>query len=342
MTLNLNNPFGILVNFAEIRGAGSLLGTEQSGMAAKVGFDLYMRMLKKSIRQLRGLDLPLVLRTNIILPGSEGSIEISGPEGTSFAFKIPDDYIPDEGTRIREETATRLAESTTSLVALTNRWKDTYGPLPAVLQAKMKTMHLHACMRRLGIDLVGMLDRGDGKLDCVLRSPGFRPRHWAQICPSLPKGVPTKNLNVVFPARFTMTGEDEEFAGGQKLNLKALVSDSSLDEDAEEWDALDQEEVEAMKEISSALGVKSLDDVDIEMYPRFLVHNFGEVPEGQRVDALLKLLLPSAKVVFEKQEEDKGKARVAAELREKREMIKKNTKDQDRDDMLRLGYNLQE
>jgi len=59
----------------EIRGAGSLLGTEQSGMAARVGFDLYMRMLKKSMRQLRGLDLPVVPRSYVLLPSGEGSIE---------------------------------------------------------------------------------------------------------------------------------------------------------------------------------------------------------------------------------------------------------------------------
>lgn len=336
----LGSGFDVANRDLEIRGAGSLLGTEQSGMAAKVGFDLYMRMLKKSIRQLRGLDLPVVLRTNIILPGGEGSIEISGPNGKSHALKIPDDYIPDEGIRTREETATRLAESTASLVEITNRWKESYGSLPPLLQAKLKTMHLHACMRRLGVDLAGLIDRGDGQIDCVLRSPGLRPRHWAQICPSFPKGIPTKNLNVIFPARFTVTGEQEEFVGGRKLDLKALLTDSMFDEDSEEWDALDQEEVEAMKEISSALKVKSLDEVDVEQYPRFVVSNFGAVPEGQRVDALLKLLLQSAKIVFEKQGEDKEKAMIAAELRDKRETIKKNKKEQERHDDIRSGYNL--
>jgi len=338
----LGSGFDVANRDLEIRGAGSLLGTEQSGMAAKVGFDLYMRMLKKSIRQLRGLDLPVVLRTNIILPGGEASIEVAGPNGTSHAFKIPDDYIPDKAARIAEETAARLAESTANLVDLTNRWKDSYGALPQKLQAKLKTMHLHACMRRLGVDLAGLLDRGDGQIDCVLRSPGLRPRHWAQICSSLPKGTPTKNLNVIFPGRFTMTGEDEEFAGGNTLNLKALLTDPALDDDAEEWDSLDQEEVEAMKEISSALNVKSLDEVDLEQYPRFVVPNFGTIREGHRVDALLKLLLPSAKIVFERQEEDKGKARAAAELREKRELLKKKKKELDNQEDRRLGYNLLE
>lgn len=199
-------------------------------------------------------------------------------------------------------------------------------------------MHLHACARRLGIDLVGLEDMGDGRLDCVLRSPGMRPRHWANICESLPRGVPTKGLDVCFPARFSMTGEELEVTGGKKLDLKALLTDSRYDDDKEEWDALDEEEVEAMKEISSALNVKSLDEVDMEQYPRFVVKNFCAVPEGRRVEHLLKLLLPSSKVVYEKQEKDKENARVAAELRDKRELMKKQKKELKQQENTRLGY----
>ena len=64
----LGSGFDVANRDLEIRGAGSLLGSEQSGMAAKVGFDLYMRMLKKSIRKLRGLDLPIEeIQTRIAL-----------------------------------------------------------------------------------------------------------------------------------------------------------------------------------------------------------------------------------------------------------------------------------
>jgi len=334
----LGSGFDVANRDLEIRGAGSLLGTEQSGMAAKVGFDLYMRMLKKSIRQLRGLDLPTLPRTNILLPNGEGSIEVSGPNGKSHAFEIPKKYITDDEERRKEETAARLAESTAKLVELTNQWKETYGPLPASLQAKLKTMHLHACTRRLGIDLVGLQDDGNGHVDCILRSPGLRPRHWGHICPSLPRGVPTKGLNIVFPARFSMTGDEQEVIGGKKLDLKELLTDSTYNDDFEEWDSLDEEEVEAMKEISSAYNVKELDEVDLEQYPRFVIHNFDTIPEGQRVDALLKVLLPSAKVVYEKQEKDKESAKVAAELREKRELLKRSAKEQQALDNARLGY----
>lgn len=308
-------------------------------MAMKVGFDLYMRMLKKSIRQLRGLDLPLVPRTNIILPRSEGSIEIAGVDGISHAFQIPEEYISSLEERQKLETEARLAESSAQLVKLTNSWKKEYGPMPPLLQANLKRMHLHACTRRLGIDLVGLQDNGDGRIDCILRSPGLRPRHWAQISSLLPKGVPTKSLDVIFPSRLTLSGEEQEIKGGAQLDLKTLLQDASLDdEDAEDWDALDQEEAEAMKEISSALNIKDLDDVDLEQYPRLVIKNFGKIPIGQRVDALLKFLLPSAKVTYETQEQDKDRARTAAELRDKRETLKKSKKQQEKEETMRLGF----
>jgi hypothetical protein len=125
-----------------------------------------------------------------------------------------------------------------------------------------------------------------------------------------------------------MTGDEQEIVGGQKLDLEDLLTDSTYSDEQEEWDALDEEEVEAMKVISSAYNVKDLEEVDLEQYPRFVIHDFGSIPEGQRVDALLKVLLPSAKVVYEKQEKDKANAKVAAELREKRELLKKSQKEQ--------------
>jgi transcription-repair coupling factor len=135
----LGSGFDVANRDLEIRGAGSLLGTEQSGMAAKVGFDLYMRMLKKSIRKLRGLDLPKVPRTNIILPYDEGSLEIAEglDGGATHAFQIPRTYIKDDSIRQKEEGEARLAENTEQLVEMTNRWKEDYGPIPARLQVNL-------------------------------------------------------------------------------------------------------------------------------------------------------------------------------------------------------------
>ncbi|CAB9497711.1 Transcription-repair-coupling factor [Seminavis robusta] len=329
----LGSGFDIANRDLEIRGAGSLLGTEQSGMAAKVGFDLYMRMLKKSIRKLRGLDVPLVPRTNFLVL----------PEGTSVeVFRIPKKYIPDDKERQEQETKARLAESTAALVKLTNLWKKKYGAIPASVQFQLKTMHLHACTRRLGVDLAGLiLDEETGTQDCVLRSPGLRPRHWAKIVELMPNGVAPKGLNVVFPPRFTATGQEEESVGGKKVDLKSLLSDASLseDNDDDDWDSMDEEDVEAMKDISSAFSVMDMNDVDIEQYPRLVVKNLGQV-DARTIDKMLKVLLPLSRVVYEEQERDKERAKNAADLRDKRALLKQRAKVNESLEARRKGYNL--
>lgn len=325
----LGSGFDVANRDLEIRGAGSLLGTEQSGMAARVGFDLYMRMLKKSIRKLRGLDLPLVPRTNVLLPTCR----------VPDAFQIPESFIPDKVERRKEESKARLAESTAALVELTNAWKTRYGPLPPDIQSQLKSMHLHACTRRLGVDLVGMVDvNGDGsQWDCVLRSPGLRPRHWATIVPLLPKEAVPRGVDVCFPGRFAVNGEETAILGGRKLDLKELLTDDSLSEeqDDEDWDAMDQEELEAMKDISSAVNVKNIEEVDLEQYPRIVLSNFGS---DRVVDRLLKVLLPLAKVVYEKQQAQAEEAKVSADLREKQELLRTRRKQNDSLEAQRLGY----
>lgn len=309
----LGSGFDVANRDLEIRGAGSLLGTEQSGMAAKVGFDLYMRMLKKSIRKLRGLDLPVVPRTNILLDTG----------CTPSTFKIPAKYIPDESKRRIEESKARLAESTSALVNITGIWKDEYGQLPASLQAQLKTMHLHACTRRLGIDLIGFVESDEeGVFDCILRSPGLRPRHWATILSEFPRPAAPKGLDVIFPSRFTLSGDDEEFFGGKKIDLKLLLAEETVSEDEEEevWDAMDQEEQEALRDIASAVNVESMDEIDVEQYPRFVIRGFQS--ESKAVDLLLKLLLPIAKVVYEKQESQAEHAKAAVELRKKQQLLR--------------------
>jgi transcription-repair coupling factor (superfamily II helicase) len=330
----LGSGFDVANRDLEIRGAGSLLGTEQSGMAAKVGFDLYMRMLKKSIRRLRGLDLPVVPRTNVLVPVG----------GSPDSFRIPSTYIMDDKQRHTEEGKARLAESTVSLVALTNAWKAEYGPLPAALQNQLKTLHLHACTRKLGVDLVGLVPcveddaKEDSRMDCVLRSPGLRPRHWATIVSQLPSKMGPKGLNVIFPHRFTVSGKDEEVVGGTKIEWSLIVDESSgEDRDDEVWDAMDEEEVEAMKDISSAVNVKDMQDVDLEQYPRFVIRNFGS-NSSNAVDRLLKLLLPVAKIVHEQQGKEAEHAKAAAALREKQESMKLRKEMNDAVDARRLGY----
>jgi hypothetical protein len=95
-----------------------------------------------------------------------------------------------------------------------------------------------------------------------------------------------------------------------------------------------------MKEISSAMFVKGIDEVDMEEYPRFVIRGMSNIKKGSRVDTLLKVLLPSSRIVNAKQSADKEKAKLAAEIREKREAMKKQKKEQEALTSRRSGYNL--
>jgi hypothetical protein len=215
-----------------------------------------------------------------------------------------------------------------------------------VLQNQLKALHLHACTRKLGIDLVGLVERTviadesmkeEVVVDCVLRSPGLRPRHFATIVDALPTKVPLKGLNVVFPSRFTLSGEKEEVIGGKRIDLSTLQDDSMSDDREEEvWDAMDQEDIEAMNVISSAVNVKSMTEVDLEQHPRLVIPNFGSTEKA--VDRLLKLLLPLAKIVHEKQLTQAVNAQAAAALREKEESMKLHRQMSETVEARRAGY----
>jgi len=144
----LGSGFDLASRDLEIRGAGSLFGVEQSGMAGKVGFDLYMRMLRKAIKKLGGLRLPGAGNTDIDLGNGEGSIM-----GT-HAFIIPSSYIVDGDDNSRMVGEARLAEDSDELVKLTAEWKDKFGPIPSEMKKPLKNLHLHACTRLLAVDKV--------------------------------------------------------------------------------------------------------------------------------------------------------------------------------------------
>ena len=146
-------------------------------------------------------------------------------------------------------------------------------------QEKLKTLHLHACTRTLGIDLVAAQSTDDdGNFDAVLRCAGLRPRHYLKICQLLPKSIPTKGLDVIFPSRYTVNpdeGKDVHILGGTKIDASHLLlldqttapnnnknSDQDLDDD---WDAGDEEEVDTQNQnVQSATFVRALDEIRID------------------------------------------------------------------------------
>jgi transcription-repair coupling factor (superfamily II helicase) len=116
----------------EIRGAGSILGTAQSGHIMAVGFDLYCQLLRQAVAQLKGEKLRPRLEVEVRLDfvaGSEGEYLAAGPAKLLPAF-IPTSYIGD--TALRIQAYRNLAEITTQeqLQKLRSEWGDRFGKWP--------------------------------------------------------------------------------------------------------------------------------------------------------------------------------------------------------------------
>jgi transcription-repair coupling factor (superfamily II helicase) len=120
----------------EIRGAGNLLGGEQSGHIAGVGFDLYVRMIGEAVTELKGDG-----------PAERPEVRVELPVNAH----IPHDYVP--GERLRLEAYTRIAaiDSPEDAAEVRDELADRYGPPPEPVASLLDVARLRARARRAGL-----------------------------------------------------------------------------------------------------------------------------------------------------------------------------------------------
>jgi transcription-repair coupling factor (superfamily II helicase) len=143
---DLGSGFAIASHDLEIRGAGNLLGKDQSGQIEAVGFDLYTELLAEAVRELRG-EAP---RTDM-----DPDVQLPVP-----AF-IPDAYMPDVHQRLYFYKRLAQASSDEELDEARAEIVDRYGDTPEELDALLEVMALKVRLRALRIR---GLDAGPGRL----------------------------------------------------------------------------------------------------------------------------------------------------------------------------------
>ena len=133
--------FAIAMRDLEIRGAGNILGTAQSGHIAAVGYELYCQLLEKTVRELKSLPPKRVIDVEIDLPGQ--------------AF-LPRDYVPDQRAKIDLYRRLSWTTETAQLDELRDELVDRFGPPPpeverllllARLRIWAQALHLRAIRR---------------------------------------------------------------------------------------------------------------------------------------------------------------------------------------------------
>jgi transcription-repair coupling factor (superfamily II helicase) len=122
----------------ELRGAGSLLGLEQSGPVAAVGLDIYMRLLRKAVDKVRG---GKVKRRPARLP----------PVDLPVSSYLPADYIPSERERLRLYFRMAAIRESADADNLQSELEAQYGPLPQPAETLVALVRLRLRLRAAGV-----------------------------------------------------------------------------------------------------------------------------------------------------------------------------------------------
>ncbi|MFQ5876748.1 MAG: transcription-repair coupling factor [Acidobacteriota bacterium] len=132
----LGSGFRIAAMDLEIRGAGNLLGPEQSGHIAAVGFEMYCQMLGRAVREMKGEPPPPEVRAQINL---------------GVDIRIPDESIPDFGDRLVLYKKIASAAGDDEIRQIRERIRDLYGDLPRQAEHLLGLASLRLLADRLGI-----------------------------------------------------------------------------------------------------------------------------------------------------------------------------------------------
>ena len=128
--------FRLAMKDLEIRGAGNLLGAEQSGYIDAVGFDLYIEMLEKAVAELKGIEVREPVRTSISI--------------TCDAL-IPDDYIEDMTLRLSAYRAISDISSNDDIESIKAEMRDRFGSPPEEFLNLLHIMELRLKAEPLGV-----------------------------------------------------------------------------------------------------------------------------------------------------------------------------------------------
>ena len=127
----LGSGFKLALHDLEIRGAGNLLGREQSGQIAAVGFELYTQMMEETIHELKGEERRVSVEPEIRL---------------GIPAYFPDDYIPSANQRLLFYKRLANLENPEQLAEIQDEIRDRYGSYPRVAENLFRVMELRRAL----------------------------------------------------------------------------------------------------------------------------------------------------------------------------------------------------
>jgi len=125
----IGSGFNLSMRDLEIRGAGNLLGKEQSGFINEIGFDLYIKMIDEAVEELKYQEYKEIFKT---LPQQEDRTDPT--LDAYFEIGIPESYMPEQMDRLSFYTALYSIKKLEELEELREEMEDRFGPIPGLVK----------------------------------------------------------------------------------------------------------------------------------------------------------------------------------------------------------------
>lgn len=135
----------------DIRGAGNILGAEQSGFISEIGFEMYQRILDEAVMELKETEFSGLYET----PVQKDYVKECQIE-TDLEIRLPDRYVTNITERLSLYKELDGLESEDDLLKYQEKLIDRFGPVPPQAQELINTIRLRRSARRLGFEKVSL------------------------------------------------------------------------------------------------------------------------------------------------------------------------------------------
>jgi len=205
----LGAGFNIAMKDLEIRGAGTLLGTRQSGYISAIGFNLYCRLLAEAVEEQKARLAGVREKKPPVLPAPSIDLPLSA--------RIPDDYVSDVETRLSLYQRMAKLETVEAVAALAQELEDRFGP-PSIAPKERRTGALPDEVRNLLYALKIKLLAAKAKLESIATEDGqivlrvFQGMQFdrSKLAPLLKEGIRIGVTQLRIPVRKGWQGLLEE------------------------------------------------------------------------------------------------------------------------------------
>ena len=151
----LGSGFQIAMRDLDIRGAGNLLGGEQSGFMAEIGFEMYQKILAEAVRELKRSDFKELFEEEI---SKQDDFVQDCTIDTDLEIMIPDSYVENIGERLSLYTRMDQSENDEELALMQTELVDRFGPLPNSVHDLFMTIRCRRLAIALGFEKMTLKD----------------------------------------------------------------------------------------------------------------------------------------------------------------------------------------